>query len=256
MTATAAHCAVYTGVVRHRRFAGPGHRFAVGVALFYLDVDEIGEAFAGRWLWSARRPALVRFRRADYFGPAAVPLGDAVRDAVARRLGRRPEGPVRMLTSLRAFGRVFNPVTFYFCFDRAEALVAVLAEITNTPWGERHHYVVAAGGSGARRRAVGRFRKEFHVSPFQPFAQDYVWRFSAPGERLAVHMENRGAGGRQFDATLVLRRRPWTTGALWRAWLRNPLQGIATLAVIYWHALRLWLRRAPFHAHPARKENA
>ena len=140
MTAPAPrHCALYFGVVRHRRFDAVRHSFATRLYFAYLDLDELDAAFRGRFWWSARRPAPMWFRRADYFGPPDVPLADAVRDAVAARTGRRPDGPVRVLTHLRAFGYVFNPVSFYYCFDRDERLQAVLAEITNTPWGERPH---------------------------------------------------------------------------------------------------------------------
>ena len=256
MKPSVAHCAVYAGAVRHRRFTGPHHRFRVATAMFYLDVDEIDAAFAGRWLWSSRRPALVRFRRADYFGPATVPLGDAVRDAVARRLGRRPDGPVRMLTSLRTLGRVFNPVTFYYCFDPEDRLQAVLAEITNTPWGERHHYVVGRQEGAEQLRSE--FAKSFHVSPFQPMSQRYRWLFAEPGEQLVVHMENTRAGADEaggaaekvFDATLVVHRRSWNTRSLLRAAVCHPWPSLGVLTSIYWHALRLWWKRAPFFDHP------
>lgn len=245
------HCAVYVGCVRHRRFDAVGHGFTARLYLVYLDLDELDAAFAGRLFWSARRPAPMRFRRRDYFGPPDVPLADAVKDAVAARIGRRPAGPVRVLTNLRAFGYVFNPVSFYYCHDRSGRLVAVLAEITNTPWRQRYHYVVAAPADGGPLR--GAFDKRFHVSPFQPMAQRYEWTLGRPGERLGVHMENHAASGLAFDATLSLQRRPWTTGNLWRTWLRHPLMAVKVLAVIYLHAFVLWCKRAPFHAHPDKR---
>ncbi|MCR9244585.1 MAG: DUF1365 domain-containing protein [bacterium] len=243
------HSAVYFGAVRHRRFDRVDHSFAVRLAMVYLDLAELDAAFRGRWFWSRRRFAPMRFRRADYFGDPQQPLAEAVLDAVERQLGRRPDGAVRMLTGLRAFGYAFNPVTFYYCFDRSERVVAVLSEITNTPWGERHHYVVGADDRG---RLARRFRKAFHVSPFQPMDHEYRWRFSRPGDRLAVHMENHADSGRAFDATLALRRRPWGTGSLLRAFCRHPWPSLMVIAAIYWHALRLWLRRATFYRHPAK----
>lgn len=244
------HSGVYFGTVRHRRFDAVGRGFAMRLCMVFLDVDEIDAAFAGRWFWSAKRPAPMRFLRSDYFGDPARPLGDEVRDAVGRELGRRPAGPVRLLTGLRCFGYSFNPVTFYYCYDDDERLVAVLSQITNTPWKERHYYVVAADQRGRLRK---RFGKEFHVSPFQPMEHDYVWRFSAPGERLAVHMENHAPDGKAFDATLVMHRRAWSTATLARAWLRHPWMSLKVIGGIYWHALRLWLARAPFHVHPRRR---
>lgn len=242
---------VYRGTVRHRRFDAVRHRFRTRLFFAYLDLGELDRLFAGRWWWSARRPAPMWFRRRDYFGPPDVPLADAVRDAVARRTGRRPDGAVRVLTNLRMFGYVFNPVSIYYCFDRDERLAAVLAEITNTPWGERHHYVVA--GEPTRRTLRASFDKQFHVSPFQPMEQRYEWTLTPPGERLAVHMQNFAGGERVFDATLVLERRPWNTRQLAMAALRHPWMTAKVILTIHWHAFRLWCKRAPFHVHPAKR---
>lgn len=252
MTAAAGvrHSALYVGAVRHRRFDDTGHTFTAALYLCYLDLDELDLAFAGRPGMSLRRPAPLWFRRAAYFGPPERPLGDAVRDAVAEAIGLRPDGAVRLLTNLRCWWLAFNPVSFYYCFDRDERLVAVLAQITNTPWGERHHYVVAA--EPGRRRLAATFAKRFHVSPFQPMAQDYRWQLSPPGERLAVHMQSRRAGRVVFDATLRLSRRAWSTRNLLFTVLRHPFMTGKVLLSIYWHALRLWSKRAPFHRHPAR----
>lgn len=242
---------IYSGTVRHRRFDAVRHRFTTRLYMAYLDLDELDRLFAGRWWWSAGRPAPMWFRRRDYFGPPDVPLADAVRDAVARTVGRRPTGAVRMLTNLRMFGYVFNPVSIYYCFDRDERLVAALAEITNTPWGERHHYVVAA--EPAQRTLRARFGKQFHVSPFQPMEQDYDWTLAPPGECLAVHMRNHAGGQKVFDATLLLRRQPWTTWSLVAAAVRQPWMTAKVTLAIHWHAFLLWCKRAPFHVHPSKR---
>lgn len=246
--AEARHHAIYVGRVQHRRFDRVGHGFGVRVGYVYLDLDELDAAFVGRWFWSARRFAPMRFRRADYFGDPTRPLADEVRDAVARALGSRPDGPVRILTTLRCWGVVFNPVSFYYCFDQNERLVAVLAQVTNTPWRERHHYVL--GGDGRGGTLHGEFAKEFHVSPFQPMAQHYHWVFEPPGERLVVHMANHEGGRLVFDAAFVLQRRPWTTGNLLRAWCRHPWMAMRIVGMIYLHAFLLWCKRATFHTHP------
>jgi DUF1365 family protein len=247
------HSALYFGVVRHRRFDAVRHAFTLRLYMAYLDLDELGSAFAGRRLASATRWAPLRFRRADYFGPPDVPLADAVRDEVGRATGTRPDGPVRMLTNLRCFGYVQNPVSFYYCFDRGDRLVAALAEITNTPWGERHHYVLPAGPANAGSTLRATFGKRFHVSPFQPMEQEYVWALGAPGERLAVHMQNRTDAGKVFDATLLLQRAPWSTRSLWRALLRHPWMTAKVALGIYAHAFLLWCKRAPFHVHPTKR---
>lgn len=243
--------ALYVGRVRHRRFDRVRHDFAVRLYFVYLDLDELDRAFAGRWWWSARRWAPMQFRRRDYFGDPQRPLADCVLDAVATATGVRPDGPVRVLTNLRCFGYCFNPVSIYYCFDRSERLAAVLAEITNTPWGERHHYVVAASEPGASMRAG--FAKSFHVSPFQPMDQQYRWSLRPPGERLAVHMANHMDERVVFDATLALERRAWTTGNLWRALARHPWMTAKVIAMIYLHAFLLWCKRATFHTHPKKR---
>lgn len=245
--------AVWFGRVRHRRFDAVRHAFSLRLFLVGLDLDDLDRAFAGRWFVGRHRLAPWRFRRADFFGPPDVPLADAVRDAVGAATGVRPAGRVLLLTNLRTWGYVQNPVSFYFCHDAAGRPVAVLAEITNTPWGERHHHVVAADARGALR---ARFAKRFHVSPFQPMGQEYVWAFSAPGERLAVHMQNRVGGRVVFDATLSLRRRPWSTPNLLLAALLHPWITAKVVLGIYWHALRLWCKRAPFFAHPKHRSAA
>jgi len=241
--------ALYFGTLRHRRLAPRPHAFRYPACMAWLDLAELDEVFRGRWLWSARRPALACFRRSDYLGNPSRPLDDEVRERVWRETGARPRGPIRLLTHLRMFGHCFNPVSFYYCYDaHGERVETLLAEITNTPWNERHAYVLPARGGKLRFR----FGKDFHVSPFMPMAQQYDWRFSAPGERLAVHMENFDAGGKVFDATLALERREISGASLAGALLRFPAMGLQVLGAIHWQALRLWLKGTPVHAHPAK----
>jgi len=223
------------------------------VCYAWLDLAELDRVFAGRWLWSTRRTALAWLRRADYLGDLAIPLDVAVRDRVESETGRRPVGPVRMLTMLRTFGHCFNPVTFYYCYDASGARVeTVVAEITNTPWGERHAYVLPAHDGTLDGHALRfRFGKRFHVSPFMPMDQDYDWTFGQPGPSLRIRMVNRRDGERVFDAALALERREITGASLAWALASHPFATLNVLRRIYWQALRLWLKRIPFHAHPA-----
>ena len=246
--------ALYEGSLRHRRYEPVEHELRVRLFMSYLDLDELPQLFDRSRLWSARGPAPAQFKRADYLGDPAQPLREAVLDAVEQRTGARPDGPVRVLTHLRTFGHLFNPVSFYYCFDRAgERVEAVAAEVTNTPWGERHVYAFARGEASGKvlRASIG---KDFHVSPFLGMDAEYDWRLTEPGADLQVHIESRRAGRPTFDATLALERREATPAALRRALIRYPLLPLRVVGGIYAHALRLKLKGAPYHRHPAPRQ--
>jgi DUF1365 family protein len=242
--------ALYEGTVRHRRFAPAAHSFSYTMFMAYLDLAELDEAFRGRWLWSASRPALARFRREDHLGDPALPLDRCVRDLVQEKTGRRPEGPIRLLTHLAYFGWCFNPVSFFYCFDReGRAVEFIVSEVSNTPWLERHCYV------HDRRDSPGevlhaRMKKEFHVSPFMDMDQEYGWSFRDPAERLTVHMENFEKGALLFDATMALERRELTGRELASALARWPFMTLMVVGAIHWQALKLWLKNVPVFTHP------
>ncbi len=240
---------IYEGVIRHRRF-GPDHEFNHRLALAYIDLDELPGLLGGRLI--ARSPGLLRFRRRDYLGDRSSPLDSAVRDTVQARTGSRPLGPIRLLAQLCSFGHCFNPVSFYYCMEPdGERIEAIVTEVTNTPWGERHAYVMYEPtenrGSGV---LGGEFDKALHVSPFMGMDHHYTARAATPGETLSVHIESQRAGARVFDATLKLARCELTRASAVRMTARYPFATVRVLALIYGHAAGMWLRRVPVHRHP------
>jgi len=273
----------YTGVVRHRRMTPKRHAFTFRTFMVYLDLDELDGVFKGCVGWSTRRPALARFRRADFMADpdsgAARDLQSTVRDEVERQTGERPEGPIRLLTNLRYFGHSFNPVSIYYCFDPSgEKIEAIATQITNTPWRERHTYALLARDAhnarnpGARALRWG-FAKQFYVSPFMPMQMAYDWTLSPPGKGLFVHMNVAPAPeasatqavaisaaitpsesplrppSKSFDATLRLVRREITPARAALLLARYPAHTVSIVARIYFEALRLRLKGVPGVSH-------
>lgn len=245
---------LYTGWVNHRRLRPRQHTFRYRLFMVYLDLAELGRVFQGRWLWSTRRFALARFRREDHFGDPNLPLDTCVRDRVEQETGRRPRGPIRLLTNLRYFGYCFNPISIYYCFNPEGDQVENLAvEVTNTPWGERHCYVLDC--TGQSQKHYFRFAKAMHVSPFMPINLVYDWHSQQPGEQLGVHMNVLEGEEKLFDATLSLRRQSINGAHLAAVLIRFPAITVKVIAAIYWQALRLWLKQIPLFDHPVQHDN-
>ena len=238
---------IYEGTVTHRR-RSPRRAFRYSVALAYVDLAELPRLLGGRL--ASRRPGLLRFRRADYLGAAAEPLEQAVRARVLQATGRRPAGPIRVLAQLRSWGHCFNPVSFYYCVEPGgERLEAIVAEVTNTPWGERHAYVLDAGEEPTALLRDSQ-PKRMHVSPLMGMDQRYEFRAAVPGPTLSLQIESTEHERAVFEATLALRRRELTPGAARRLAWRYPFASLRVLALIYAQALRARLAGAGYHPRP------
>jgi DUF1365 family protein len=233
---------LYEGTVLHRRHEPPARAFRYRVFMAYIDLAEIDELYERLApIFLDNRSALVQLRRSDYHGDPDVPLREAIGRLLQGNAGCSP-ACVRLLTNLRTFGHCFNPVSFYYCFDRREQLRTLVVEVTNTPWGERHAYVLDPKG--------GRSPKLLHVSPFMGMDCEYECDATAPGDTAHLSVRTHHAGRLLFAAGLTLRRRELTRRGLARMLTRYPLQSAQIQARIYSQALRLRVRGAPYHPHP------
>ena len=232
--------ALYTGTLVHARRAPVRHLFRYPTSYWLFDLDELPELERRLRLFSVNRPNVVSLRDRDHFDGTA-PLKQAVLDLVGDQSVER----VLMLTQPRVAGYVFNPVSFYWCYRADGSLVCVVAELNNT-FGERLPEVLR--GPALRYE----HRKRLHVSPFFGLDQSYEYAFSQPDDEVSARIHVRDdAGARPLTAVLHGRRRELTNRSLAGLLLRYPLQPLQVTALIHFEALRLWLKRVPFHHKPA-----
>ena len=242
------HSAIYTGWVRHRRFTPRQHKFTYPVFMMYLDLDELPALFEKSCWWSDKpwRPA--RFQRSDFLGDENIPLDHAVRNRIFEETGQIHVGPIRMLANLRYFGFNINPISCYYCFDNGGQLKTIVTEVTNTPWKERHSYVLTCHSDERFHRET--FDKKMHVSPFNPMRMTYHWCSNRPSEKLSLNLDTVQDGVKQVDATLILNRQAITGRRLTSILLQYPWMTAKVAFTIYWQALKLWIKGVPFHNHP------
>ncbi|MBI3198067.1 MAG: DUF1365 domain-containing protein [Rhodospirillales bacterium] len=244
----ATHTIVDATVV-HRRLRPRENAFRYRVAYLCLDLGTLATA-AGRWL-KLDRPGLVSFRRADHGGRDGGDLASWLREILAGHgLGEICDGEVMLMTMPRMLGYVFNPVSFWFCRDRAGALRAVLCEVNNT-FGESHCYIVHHDDLrpiGPEAWLGG--RKVFHVSPFLPIEGDYRFRFRLDGRAAHVDVNYHDAQGLMLATSVAGRREPLTDRTVLRRFLMNPTMTMGVMVRIHWQALQLWRKRARFYRKP------
>lgn len=245
---------LYTGLIGHRRFTPFNHFFKYPLFMAYIDLNTVNSFLKKSWFWNVNKKALISFNREDYHGDPNLDLSKSVRKTVRETIGLEVKGPIRLLTHLRYFGYCFNPVSFYYCFDEQDKDVeAILAEVTNTPWKERHAYVLK--NQGDDKKIKSSFRKQFHVSPFWGMDHDYEWLFSQPSKKINVNMKNFRSEKKVFDAHLSMVRKSFTKKELLKQVLKFPFITLMVVARIHFQAFILWLKRAPFFIHPDKIKN-
>ena len=285
---------LYECSVLHARFSPRQHRFVYRIFLFAIDLDELPDLHRRLPLFSVGRRNLYSFHERDYL-PTAEPLHNAPstppspgnRKSEAKNLKSRvlahlgASSPTLDLTGARVvlvtlpriFGYLFNPVSFYFCYDRTGTPVAAIAEVTNT-FKEVKPYVLGPdtrvpAGSGSdlstlssqlstgEARATGatfalRTPKHFYVSPFSDVDVAFDFTLRTPGENLSIQIDDYVGADRTLTSTLAGPRRALTSGRL--AWfsLKYPALTLRIISLIHWHAFVLWLKRVPWFAKSAR----
>ena len=245
--------AIYEGEVRHVRTAPARHAFTRSFSWLAIDLDEWPTIFQGRWLWGRRGFWPYSVRRRDHLGDPGTSLKDSIHDWIESTGRPRPSGRVVMFTLPGFFGFAMNPVSMYFCFDPQERLQWVVAEVNNTPWGERQCYLLDPRQEAAGPSSIG---KSMHVSPFLPMDLDYRWALNWTESRLGVSFHCRRSNDTLLSVSLDLTRHEWFAARLRRWVWRHPLGGLGVWLDIYWQAVRLKFKGVPIHSHPRKRELA
>lgn len=271
---------IYECHVMHARFIPKPHRFVYRIFMLAIDLDELPTLHHRLHLFSVNAPNLYAFRETDFL-PTTEPLhnqspsptchliSDKPSGAIsslkarvlaflaARGTDLGPRGRIELVTLPRVFGYLFNPVSFYFCYDSTGACVAAISEVTNT-FREMKPYFLGPETfrPAASATTAGAFHlrtpKKFYVSPFSDVDVAFDFNLRPPAEKLSVQIDDYVGPDRTLTSTLTGPARPLTDSIL--AWflLKYPLITLRIISLIHWHALLLWFKKIPWFAKSAR----
>jgi DUF1365 family protein len=234
------------GYTYHGRKGPVENAFRYAIDYVLIDLNAQGSTPS---LFSRNRFNLCSLYDVDHGGAPKQGQGLSWAQEILEAEGLPGQERVLLLAQPRTLGHVFNPVSFWLCFDAHDDLRVVIAEVSNT-FGQRHSYLCHRNDLGAIRSSdeIGA-QKVFHVSPFQPTQGDYRFRFDIRAERIGISIEYlRNGGG--LIATLVGPRKKLSNRSILSAFLRRPLGSHRVVGLIHWQAVKLWWRKATFRSCP------
>ena len=243
--------AIYSGSIFHSRKEPFNHEFKYSLYMAYINLKEINNLLPNSFFWGFNKKALISFNRSDYLDRPEKNLIDAVKNLVFERIGKKIKGPIYLLAHLRTLGHCFNPVSFYYCFDKSEKKIdAIIAEVTNTPWKERYSYVIDCENSEKNNLFKNIQKKELHVSPFFEMNHQYHFSISKPDNLISIKIDNFKKGVKVHEALLSLNKQEFSKKSLIRSLINYPLMTIKVVTAIHWQAIKLWFRGAKFFNNP------
>jgi DUF1365 family protein len=236
--------------------------------MFYFDLDEMDKLANKLFFFGLNKINLYSFRDSDHFkfvnnyhGEADIISKEKIKyqadkyknKTTKERIGIMIEelglnfepDKVYLLTNVRTFGYVFNPVSFYYCFDKAGQLRALFSEVNNTYLQQKMYYSVIKDPNEEVYKE--KQRKNYYISPFIDYDTDLEWTFSTPGEKLKMQIDSVKGDNAVLTTNLIGSRRELTNINLLYLFLRYPFYNFMVIIIIHFQALKLWFKKVPLH---------
>jgi hypothetical protein len=235
------------GILSHRRYHPKAHAFVYGIYDVLLPIHDWQPARQG--LLGIDRAHLLSVYARDY-GPRDGSALYPWISALLAKEGVQGVTSIWLMTMPRVFGFAFNPVSFWFCTDKDNQLLAVLCEVNNT-FGEHHNYLVMHESHQAiASDDLIKAKKVFHVSPFFNVEGHYCFRFAFSESRISVHIEYYDEQGLALTAHQTCTVKPMSWATQCQAFFGYPLVTFKVISTILWHGIRLWLKKIPIFSKP------